>query len=359
VWRQGSAEPATPTLSRTDTTAELQQPGGYGLAAYRSASATTAVTVRVGPFQVTGPGAPAANAAPTASFTATPTGLAVAVDASASADPDGTVASWAWAFGDGGTATGKTATHTYAGAGSYPVTLTVTDNAGATASRTSTVAVTAPTSPATARDTFARTVSGGWGTADLGGAWTAAAGATRLSVSPGYGEMRLDAAGQNTGAYLGALAQTRTDLQTTVTATSAATGSGTYVYLTGRRVAGQGEYRVRLRLLPNGQVAVALSRLTGTTEAFPGGETTVAGLTWAVGTPLAVDLQVLGAGTTTVQVTVWTAGTAQPATPTRSWTDTTAVLQATGGVGLAVHRPSDSTGVTALRFGPLTVTALP
>jgi PKD repeat protein len=297
------------------------------------------------------------NQPPAAAFTSSTAQLTATVDGSTSTDADGTVASYAWAFGDGGTGAGATASHAYAAAGTYTVSLTVTDDDGATATTTHPVTVTAPAGPAVlARDTFGRTVTGGLGTADVGGAWTAAAGAARQSVTPGVAELRLDAANQNTGSYLGSVAQTGADIRTTVTATAAPTGNGTYVYVTGRRVQGAGEYRVRVRLLADGRVGLALSRLTGTTESFPGGELVMTGLTYTPGTALNVHVQVFGTGTTQVRATVWAAGTTEPATPTISRTDTTAALQAPGGVGLAAHRPSGTTAATAVRFGSLTIT---
>jgi PKD repeat protein len=297
------------------------------------------------------------DAAPVASFTATATGLGVAVS-STSTDSDGTVAASAWNWGDGSApGSGTTATHTYAAAGTYTVTLTVTDDRGATGTTTRTVAVAPVTVPPIASDAFGRTVTGGLGTADTGGAWTAAAGPTRQSVTPGVAELRLDAAGQNTGSYLGGVAQTGADIRTTVQTTTASTGTGTYVYVGGRRVAGQGEYRVRVRITPTGQVYLALSRLVGTTEAFPGGEQLVSGLTYTPGTPLNAHVQVVGTGTTTVRAAVWTTG-AEPAAWQLTRTDSTAALQVPGGLGLAAYRPSGTTTPTAVRFTGYTVTAV-
>jgi PKD repeat protein len=302
--------------------------------------------------------APPPNQPPTAAFTATSTGLTVSLDGSTSGDADGTVSSFTWAFGDGSSGAGSTASHTFTAAGSYTVQLTVTDNAGATATASQQVTVSAPTGPPVlASDTFDRTVTGGLGTATAGGAWTVSAGATRQSVTPGVAELRLDTPNSNTGSYLGSVSQTGTDVLTAFSLTSAPTGSGTYVYVTGRRVAGAGEYRARVRVLADGRVGLALSRLVGTTEAFPGGETIVPGLTWTPGTVFNVRVQVTGTGTTTVRASVWAAGSAEPATPTITRSDTTAALQAAGGVGLTVHRPSDSTTATAVRFTGLTVTA--
>jgi PKD repeat protein len=297
---------------------------------------------------------PPPNVPPVAAFGSAATGLAVGVDASASADADGTVASYTWDFGDGGTATGVKARHSYAAAGTYDVSLTVADAAGATGSVTRSVTVAG--SAVLVDDAFDRTVSGGLGSADTGGSWTASAGSTRQSVAAGVAELRLDAARQNTGSYLGSVAQVSADVRTSVSLSSMPTGSGTYVFVTGRRTSSGEEYRARVRVLADGRVALALSRVAGA-ETFPGGETFVPGLTYRAGGTLQVRLQVAGTGTTTVRASVWADGTTEPVAPSMSRTDTTAALQTAGGVGLGAARPADSTDATVVRFGPLSVTA--
>ena len=364
VWPAGSVEPATPTVVRTDTTASLQSPGGIGLAAYLTGSSTSPVAVRFSKLTVVPVGpAPAPNAAPTARFTSTAADLVATLDGSGSTDPDGTVAAHAWEFGDGTRGTGAKASHTYATAGTYQVTLTVTDDDGATARVTQPVTVTAPApAPApgvVASDAFDRTVSGGLGTADVGGAWTAQAGATRQSVAPGTATMQLPTAGTNTGSHLAGVSQTRTDLRTSVSLSAAPTGGGTYVHVTGRRVAVNQEYRARLRFLADGRVAVGITRLAGTaTEALVGTEVLVPGLTYRPGDVLQVRLRVTGTGTTDLAATVW-AGATEPTAPTLTRTDTTASLQAAGGIGLAAYLTGSSTAPVAVRFGPVTATVVP
>ncbi len=367
VWPAAAAEPATPTLTRTDTTAALQAPGGVGLSAYLSGSATAGVDIRFGTFSAAPVAATApANAAPTAAFTASAADLIASVDGSASKDADGTVASYAWSFGDGGTGSGATASHTYAAAGTYPVRLTVTDDGGATGSVEKSVTVTAPapqdpTPPADpallASDAFGRTVTGGLGTADQGGAWSAWAGASRQSVKSGAAVFAA-AKGTNTGSFLGDVQQTSADVRTTMSLSAVPTGSGAMVYVGARRVGVNKAYQARVRILPDGSVAVALDRLTGTTdEALIGKEVVLSGVTYTAGMELNVRVQASGTGTTNLSATVWKAGTTEPTTPTVAGTDSTAELQAPGGVGLATYLSGSATAGVDVRF--TTITAAP
>ncbi len=372
AWPAGSAEPAIPLVERTDTTASLQAAGSVGLLGYLGASATAPVAVRVADLTAVPVGAPVPgggpvpNAAPVARVDATATGLSVALDGNGSTDADGTVAAWAWELGDGATATGAQVTHAYASPGTYTVRLTVTDDDGATATTARTVEVTAPAGdPAPqpfAQDAFAREVTGGLGTADVGGAWTAATGATRQSVSAGTATLGLSV-GTNTGSYLGSVAQTRADVRTTVTLGAAPTGGGATVYVVGRRVAADQEYRARLRYLADGTVRLALSRLSGSaTEVLLGGEVVVPGVSSTPGTPVAVRLVVDGTGTTALSATVWAAGQPEPALPTLTRTDTTAPLQAAGAVGLSGYLSASATAPVPVRvtsFSARPVASLP
>lgn len=289
-----------------------------------------------------------ANGAPTASFTVDCTALTCAFNASASTDPDGVIAGYAWDFGNGTTGSGVSGSQTYGAAGDYTVTLTVVDDRGATATATQAIAprpADNPTAGPYAVDTFNRTVTGNsWGSADVGGAWTNVNGVGPRSVAPGVGSLTMASATSQTGVYLGGVSATDSDVTTTVTLDKAATGNGVYIYVAGRRISTNNEYRARLRVLSNNSVQLALTALAGSsTETTLVGETPLAGVTFTPGLQLKVRFQVIGTSPTTLRLKVWPAGSAEPATWQRTGTDSSAALQAPGSVGLTGYVSGSAT----------------
>jgi len=282
------------------------------------------------------------NRPPAASFSTTATDLTAAFDASASTDPDGSVVSWAWTFGDQTTGTGRTTTHAYAAPGTYPVTLTATDDLGATATVAQSVTVTAPAGPGLlARDTFTRTVTGGWGSADTGGPWSTSGGSTNVSVAQGTGRLQV-AAGATTSALLPGASSDDADLRFSVGLDRAATGGGVYVTAIGRRVDAATDYRSTTKLLADGRVTASLSRRAAGTETSLA-STTVPGLTVAAGGRLQVRLQVSGTAPATVRTKVWADGTAEPSAWLLSAADTTAALQVPGSTGVTAYLSGSAT----------------
>jgi PKD repeat protein len=355
-WGDGTAAGTGPTASHTYATGGAKT---ITLTVTDDKGATGTVSHQV---TVT---APAQNQAPTAAFTWTASARDVSFDASGSHD-DAAVTDYAWDYGDGSAVehtTTPTVLHTFPSAATYPVTLTVSDAQSLTGSTEHDVAVSDTPGPQVfVADTFDRTVSNGLGTADQGGTWTASQGGTRQNVQPGGANLTLPAANNNTGSYVGS-AIGDVDLTTSFSLDVPPTGSGTYVYVTTRRVSTNNELRVRVRVLPSGQVAVALSRLTsGTTvsEAFPAGETTLPGVTYAAGQTLNVRIVQTGTGSGTLALAtkVWTTGGTEPAAPQVTYTDSTAVLQTPGTVGILAHRPTGTTAATTVKVTTFRATAV-
>ncbi|WP_226921605.1 PKD domain-containing protein [Georgenia subflava] len=288
----------------------------------------------------------AANVAPTASFTTSPNGLTVGVDGTGSEDPDGTIASYAWTFGDGATATGATASHTYATAGTYDVTLTVTDDDGATKSLTQEVTVSAEATPL-ALDAFTRSVSNGWGSADLGGIWTRSGSSSNFSVAGGTGLIRMGSPGAGPGMVLGGISSTDTDMKVRVGADKAPTGGGTYLTVTPRYLPSGDRYFLDTRQTSTGQVIATLGRRVANSESYLQSRT-VPGVTATAGQLLEVRVQAFGTSPTTVRAKVWTTGTPEPDAWTVSATDSTAGLQDAGGVALRAYLSGSATSAPVM-----------
>ena len=295
-----------------------------------------------------------ANVAPTAAFTATPSGLVVAVDGSTSTDSDGTIASYAWNFGDSGTATGATASHSYAAAGTYTVTLTVTDNGGATNSTTRSVTVTAPVTPTSlANDSFTRSVTGGFGTADSGGTWSITGGAANATVTGGKGVLKLTKGGAGVNGSLSGVSSTSTDASVVFRLDKVADGGGAFVSLAGRQVSAGNDYRAKVKVASNGAMTLYITRTVG------GAETTLKTValagTYTVGTEYTIRVQVDGANATTVNAKAWRTATAEPTSWQTTTSDTTAVLQAAGTVGVMTYLSASSTNFpVSVAFDSLT-----
>lgn len=297
---------------------------------------------------------PAANVPPTAAFSAVTAGLQVDVDASASSDPDGSLASYSWEFGDGATATGRTASHTYAAAGRYDVTLRVTDDDGATSSTSRQVDVAAADTQTFARDDFQRTVTNGWGTATVGGAWTVGGGS--YSVSDGTGRVVMSGPGAGRSAFLEATARTGSDAAVSAALDKAATGGGTDLTVVGRRVSAGNEYRSQVKVLSTGGVRIGLQRLAGGTASMLR-QVNVPGLTYAPGQQLRIRMQAVGSAPTTLRAKVWLLGTAEPSSWLVETTDSTPGLQAAGTVGILTYLSSSATNAPVVaRFDDLVAT---
>lgn len=295
----------------------------------------------------------AANQPPTASYSYSCSAFACSFDASSSSDADGTIAHYDWDFGDGSQGIGVTPSHTYTQAGMHSVKLTVTDDQGATDTSTQQVSVSAVQTYAA--DAFGRTVSKGWDSADTGGAYTVIGSQALLSVGNGYGLMTLGAGNAPT-AMLNDVSASDLNWVTDVTTSAQGTGNGITAVLIARNTA-SGNYRLKLRFLPNGVVNLVICKVLNGSETVLK-EITVPDLTYNAGDILRVRFTVSGTSPTTLTGAVWNAGSGEPANPQISVTDLTAALQAPGSVGIQSTLASNATNwPVSVKYKQFTVNA--
>ncbi|CAM5790177.1 PKD domain-containing protein [Cellulomonas persica] len=335
AWAAGTAEPSDWMLTTTSSTAALQQAGDVAVNSYLSGSVTNVPQTFAYDDITVSQLVDVPNTLPTAAFTSETADLAAQFDAADSQDTDGEIEQYTWAFGDGTVTTGPTAEHTYTDAGTYAATLAVTDNDGDTSVTTKDVVVTKPAPVTLAADDFSVARTGGWGTADQGGTWTHAGSASSYSVASKTGRQVVTAGGSTRTSELASVASTETDLTTTVSVDKPATGSGAYVTVIGRKV-GSSSYSARLRLLEGGaaQLGVAANSSTLKYVTYPG---------YTTGDKVRIRVQVSGTAPTTLRAKAWKLGTAEPTDWMVVATDSTAALQAKGGIGVSTYLGSNAT----------------
>lgn len=205
-------------------------------------------------------------------------------------------------------------------------------------------------------DGFGRTVSGGWGPADVGGAYSLHGGGADYSVNAGAGTMTLGAAWSTRLAWLNDAATTDTRFSFGVRANQAPQGGGYYASMLARRVDGSNLYLTKLRFDQSGRVYLQLSRIAGGAEALLTGEVQAAGVAYTPNALLWVRGEVVGTAPTTLRLKVWAEGTPEPSAWQVTATDSTPALQTAGAPGLHGYLADYAGSPLTLSFRDFVVT---
>lgn len=209
---------------------------------------------------------------------------------------------------------------------------------------TSLAAVANAATSTIASDTFSRSVSSGWGSADSGGSWGSRG---TLSVRDGRGRMVLSP-GSGSHAALSTL-WSNADVTVELGADKAATGGGQYYSVVGRGNASNG-YLTAAKVRPDGSADVSLRRTVNKAETVLK-STTVTGLNVTAGTRLLVRMSVTGTAPTELRAKIWRVGQAEPSAWQVTTSDTNTSVPSTGSLMLAGYLSgSTSNGSTELSF---------
>ena len=207
--------------------------------------------------------------------------------------------------------------------------------------------VTAPVDPAYAKDAFGRTTANGWGSADLGGAWTVSGTASRWSVGNGVGSVNLTAGNGGT-ANLPSVSKTDTEVAATLSTSKVATGGGQYLSVIARQFSTNNDYRSKLQVRSDGTVTVVLTKMVAGAETALSSTVVLPGVTVAANDKLRVRTQAVGTSPTTLRAKVWKDGTPEPSAWTVTATDNTSGFQVAGSVGFYLYLSSGATNPPTL-----------
>jgi hypothetical protein len=202
---------------------------------------------------------------------------------------------------------------------------------------TAKAAANAPPAGAYAWDSFSRSLTSGWGMAEVGGAFTTLGPAGSYSVRNNVGVMTLaNSAGVGRGAVLASVSQRDVDLTVRLRLDKLPVSGEAWFYAVARRTGPNDEYRARIRLKPSGVVWLGASRVVGGNESPIG---TAVGLSTAytAGAQWVLRATFTGASPTTIKASAWPSGASTPASWLFSTADSSSGLQQAGGSGLRVY----------------------
>ncbi|MFL0457507.1 PKD domain-containing protein [Brachybacterium paraconglomeratum] len=280
---------------------------------------------------------------PTAQFTASTSGLIADVDASGSSAADGASLTYSWDWGDGTTsAAGPTASHSYSDDGEYTITLTVTDSYGSTAETTHSVVVTSE--EFVGSDSFERSVASGWGSADVGGAWTSTGWkSAAMSVGDGVGSMVL-APGAGRDMVLAGTSLSDSSTSMAYTLDGGPSTGALYFGAKSRYGAGGHAYRSLAWHRADGSLWLVIQRDESVLAVLP------TSMRWVEGDSFRLRTEVVGEDSATIRMKVWVDGAAEPAGWQLETTDTSAeALTAAGASSVYLYRSGSSSGQNPIR----------
>lgn len=192
-----------------------------------------------------------------------------------------------------------------------------------------------------ALDSFSRSVTGGWGSAETGGQYFLGGPSSAFSVSSGAGRVNLPQ-GATRSAILESAVQRDVDIHLRFSIGKLPTTSSIWIYGVGRKTAAGDEYRAKLRIWPDGAVDVIATKVVGGTERPIGSAVRLANRLSA-GSNWILEARLTGSAPTALSVRAWPASGSQPAWQ-YSATDSATNLQLAGAVGIRAYASSTAAG---------------
>ena len=182
-----------------------------------------------------------------------------------------------------------------------------------------------------ARDSFSRTLSGSWGTSEVGGPYTLSNSGVTVGTSGSAGTATLDA-GESFGATLPKISASDVDISDTFALDAGPSSYDVFASWAVRQQNDGSAYTGRVRLNQSGAASLAVARKNGSSS------TGLASfnLPFTVGAGQAVrgELQTTGTSPVMVRARVWLVGSTRPAWQVQFSDSSSSRIQSKGSVGL-------------------------
>ena len=190
------------------------------------------------------------------------------------------------------------------------------------------------TGPVTvASDSFNRTVSAGWGTAEVGGSWTVLDTPADWSVTPGIGSISVPAGGQQRAVLSTVSVQNVSLLAKIVLPRCTGSGTNCNAYLLGRVSGGTSPTYYRVGVV-QGAGSSTISLRAQRSDGSNLSSDLNTGIAAANGAVVWLRVEFQGTNPTTIRARAWLEGTSEPTAWLLSTTDSTAAEQVAGAIGV-------------------------
>lgn len=212
-------------------------------------------------------------------------------------------------------------------------------------------------------DSMHRTVSNGFGSADVGGTYTTSSPASKFSVSGDEGRIQGVSSGTSASASLQSVNSSDEQVQVSfVLPQLPSNGNGNWLSVELRRQSDGSTYRARLRVDASGRMALGFSEQRDGGERYLGPEISLPQRASA-GSQLVVQGLAAGSSPVTLRARAWLSSTSQPDWQASYADSSPSRLVAHGGIGLWVYdsstSPATAVTVTGLRGWALTPAGSP